>query len=148
MNRIVDKLRLFSKYWRLNSFVQSSLWCERISQQVLVANWKLGRDKTKLCSHHISRLNKTVSNYFSRSYHCHQQDITVLPSLFANKSQWQIGNWVKSGEDKTKLCSCRISNSIEIFSLQTMLTCEQSRVIFLNQNENEQYVLTSKFCFS
>jgi len=28
----------------------------------LVANWKLGRDKTKLSPHHISRLDKTAKN--------------------------------------------------------------------------------------
>ena len=39
------------------------LWCERVCKQVLVANCKLGRDKTKLSSHHISRLDKTVSKF-------------------------------------------------------------------------------------
>ena len=31
--------------------------------QVLVATWKLGLDKTKLCSHRISRLDETVSKF-------------------------------------------------------------------------------------
>jgi len=62
-NPIGDKSRLFSVYWRLNSSVQSCLRCEHVCKQVLVVNWKLGRDKTKLCSHRISRLGKTVAQF-------------------------------------------------------------------------------------
>jgi len=53
-------LLLLLLYWRLNSFVQSCLRCKHVCKQVLVTNWKLGRDKTKLRSHHISGLDKTV----------------------------------------------------------------------------------------
>ena len=108
----VDKSRLFSVvlivYWRLNSFAQSCLQCERVCKQVLVANWKLGRDQTKLRSHRISRLNKTVSKFTAvlicRQYcsHCrHGQDMTVLSCPWCEQrvirqtrrsdlSQWQF----------------------------------------------------------
>jgi len=63
VNRIGDKSRLFSVVLNILETEQFRpvQRCERVCKQVLVANWKLGRDKTKLCSHHISRLDRTVS---------------------------------------------------------------------------------------
>jgi len=58
-----------------NRTVLSCLQCERICELVLTqfpndvtignhaANWKLGQDKTRLSSHRISRLDKTVSKF-------------------------------------------------------------------------------------
>jgi len=49
-------------------FVQSCLRCEYVCKLLtqflndLIANWKLGRDKTKLCPHCIWRLDKTAKN--------------------------------------------------------------------------------------
>ena len=63
---ISDKSRLFSvvrNLWRLNSFVQPCLRSQRVCKQVLVANWKLSRDKATLCSLRVSRLDKTVSKF-------------------------------------------------------------------------------------
>jgi len=63
----------------------------RVCKQVLVANWKLGRDKTKLCSHRISRLHKTVSKFSVTD------SLDLLPILFTSPT--------RTRQDKTVL-SC------------------------------------------
>jgi len=58
MNRIGDKSRQFSVVVNVLESEQFRQSCLRVNKQVLVANCKLGQDKTKLCSHYISRLDK------------------------------------------------------------------------------------------
>ena len=67
---IGDKSRLFSV---VLSILETEQFCSVLSA---VANWKLGRDKTKLCWHCISRLDKTVWKFF-----CLQQFWLVANSV-------------------------------------------------------------------
>ena len=62
MNRTGDKSKQFSVVLNIletEQFFQFCLWCERVCEQILVADWKLSRDKTKLCSQCISRLENS-----------------------------------------------------------------------------------------
>jgi len=80
-----DCFQSSSIYWRLNSFVQSCLQCERNFKQFLVANWKLGRHKIKLCSRRISRQDKTASRFSVTNM------FDLLPILFTPATRTRKG---------------------------------------------------------
>jgi len=67
VNRIGDNSRLFSDVLNI---LKSKQFClvlsavrTRLQVNTVVTNWKLDREKTKLSSHRISRLDKTVSKF-------------------------------------------------------------------------------------
>ena len=75
-------------------------------------NWKLGRDKTKLCSHHISRLDKTVSKFSVAD------SLDLSPILFTPST--------RTRQDKTILSRpCRWCGDVEgcCFTTMHLITC-------------------------
>jgi len=61
--RIDDKSRLLlvvEIYWDWTVLSSHVCGVNAFASPIYIAKWKLGRDKTKLCSHRISRLDKTT----------------------------------------------------------------------------------------
>jgi len=111
VNWIRESRGQFSTYWRQNSFVLSAGWTHlRTSLDPVfkyditignhVTNWKLGEDKTRLSSHRISRLDKTVSKF------------SVADSLVLSPiDSVHTTNTDKTRQDKTSsLCELAIRN--------------------------------------
>jgi len=46
-----------------------------------VANWKLGQDKTRLSSHHISRLEETVSKFSVLTCRCRRCELAITQTF-------------------------------------------------------------------
>jgi len=76
VNRIDDKSRLFWVVFNILETEQSCLRCKRVCKQVLVGNWKLGWDETKLFTPHF----ETVQNSFEMFY---RDSFDLSPVLFS-----------------------------------------------------------------
>ena len=104
VNWVRYSCRHFSIYWRHNSFVLSAVWrhlwtsFDPVSKYDVtisnhVANWKQDQNKTRLSSHRISKLDKTVSK---------STKLPVADSL--DLSPIQFTQWMLTRQDKRWQC--------------------------------------------